>query len=419
MASTSAARDRIVTLDVLRGIAVMGIFSVNIIGMAMIEPAYYHPLAYGMEGLGDAVVWFANFILIDHKMRALFAILFGASMLLIVERAEASGRSPAKVHFARMAALLLFGLLHFYFVWWGDILTLYALCGMIAFIFWRLPVSGLLMLAVLLIAWDSAPRILNGPKWAEVYDAAHAPAATAQDREAWAKRSEFFEPDTQTITEDAANHSSVVALSSHTLTERRWEPIASFKSMWLETLGMMFLGMAGLRSGYLTGQWSNRAYWRSAAIGVGVGGAVFVTLAILTWRSGFRLPEVVTGYYSYSRPFGPLMGLGYAALIILAFRRPSAIRSRIAAVGRAAFTNYLGASTIGLLLFVALGLYGQLSRAEVWLFVPLTWVIMLAWSKPWLDRFAYGPFEWLWRSLSRWELQPVRKMPTASLAVEA
>src|SRR5687768_10951273 len=105
MASTSPARDRIITLDVLRGIAVMGIFSVNIVGMAMIEPAYYHPLAYGMDGPADAWVWLANFILVDHKMRALFSILFGASMLLVIERAEASGRSPARVHFARMAVL--------------------------------------------------------------------------------------------------------------------------------------------------------------------------------------------------------------------------------------------------------------------------------------------------------------------------
>ncbi len=134
--------------------------------------------------------------------------------------------------------------------------------------------------------------------------------------------------------------------------------------MWMETLGMMMLGMAGLRSGYLTGDWRNRSYWRAAAIGIGIGGGAFVTLAALSWRSGFRLPEIFTGYYIYSRPVGVLMALGYAALIILAFRKPSRARARVAAVGRAAFTNYLGASLIALFLFVGLGLYGQLSRAR-------------------------------------------------------
>jgi len=414
MASTSPAQDRVITLDLLRGIAVMGIFSVNIIGMAMIEPAYYYPGAYGTEGLADSLVWLANFILVDHKMRALFSILFGASMLLVIERARASGQSPARVHFARMAALLLFGLLHFYLIWWGDILTLYAVTGMIAFLFWRLPARSLLLLALLLLAWDYTPGFLGAHKSREAYEAAHAPGATDEARAAWDKRRAFFEPDAGTIAEDAATHRSVASLARNTLTERRWDPVGSFRLMWMETLGMMMLGMAGLRSGYLTGDWHSRSYWRAAAIGIGIGGGAFVTLAALSWRSGLRLPEIFTGYYIYSRPVGVLMALGYAALIILAFRKPSRARARVAAVGRAAFTNYLGASLIALFLFVGLGCYGQLSRLETWLIVPLTWIIMLAWSKPWLDRFAYGPFEWLWRSLARWELQPMRRQLSPS-----
>jgi len=87
------------------------------------------------------------------------------------------------------------------------------------------------------------------------------------------------------------------------------------------------------------------------------------------------------------------------------------LRARFAAVGRAAFTNYLGTSLIGTAVFYGWGLelYGQVSRAEAWLLVPLVWMLMLLWSKPWLDRFNYGPFEWLWRSLSRGKLQPMRK----------
>jgi uncharacterized protein len=182
----------------------------------------------------------------------------------------------------------------------------------------------------------------------------------------------------------------------------------------------MLLGMAGFRSGFLTGQWSDRPYRRVAALGIGIGAAAFGVLATITWRSGFRLPEVVAGYFAFSGPFRPVMALGYAALIILLFRRPSALRDRLAAVGRAAFTNYLGASIIGAVIFIGLGLYGQLSRAEAWLLVPVVWLIMLAWSKPWLDRFAYGPFEWLWRSLARWDLQPMRRrLPATALAAEA
>jgi uncharacterized protein len=105
------------------------------------------------------------------------------------------------------------------------------------------------------------------------------------------------------------------------------------------------------------------------------------------------------------------MAVGYAALIVLLSRGNGALTQRIAAAGRCAFTNYLGTSIVASLVFYGwgLGLYGQVSRAEAWLLVPLVWMLMLLWSKPWLDRFNYGPFEWLWRSLARGKLQPMRK----------
>jgi uncharacterized protein len=120
-------------------------------------------------------------------------------------------------------------------------------------------------------------------------------------------------------------------------------------------------------------------------------------------------------------PFRLVMAFGYAALIVLLFRRPSAVRARFAAVGRAAFTNYIGTSLVTTPIFYVwgLGLYGKLSRAEAWLVVPLVWLLMLLWSKPWLDRFNYGPFEWLWRSLARGKLQPMRRRPAAAVAAAA
>jgi uncharacterized protein len=103
--------------------------------------------------------------------------------------------------------------------------------------------------------------------------------------------------------------------------------------------------------------------------------------------------------------------VAYAALIILATRRGGWLVDRIAATGRAAFSNYLGTSILmtGLFYGWGLGWFGSLSRIELWWVVAAMWVIMLAWSKPWLDRFQYGPLEWLWRSLARWQLQPFRK----------
>src|SRR5689334_17615121 len=125
LAANKAQGERIVTLDVMRGIAVMGIFSVNVIGMAMIQIAYFYPPAFGFEHLSDRILWLVNFILIDGKLRSLFSILFGASMLLVMEAAVRAGRSGWRTHYARMIVLLAIGFLHFFVLWWGDILTHY------------------------------------------------------------------------------------------------------------------------------------------------------------------------------------------------------------------------------------------------------------------------------------------------------
>jgi uncharacterized protein len=144
--------ERIVKLDIIRGLAVMGILLANIPGFALPESAYFSPLSWGGHDLGNTATWLATFVLIEGKMRGLFTLLFGASMLLVIERAKLADESAARVHFARMAVLLLVGLTHMYLIWWGDILSHYALVGMVAFLFHRLSARGLLIAAVVTLA---------------------------------------------------------------------------------------------------------------------------------------------------------------------------------------------------------------------------------------------------------------------------
>ena len=164
MATTTS--ERILTLDVIRGIAVMGIFSVNVVGMAMIERAYFYPPDYGFDSTGDRVMWALNSIFVDGRFRALFSILFGASLTVVVERAVAAGRKGWQVHYPRMIVLLLFGLAHYYLLWWGDILANYAMVGMVAYFLWRLSAKWLFVagVAVLLflngmMAYEFVPQL--------------------------------------------------------------------------------------------------------------------------------------------------------------------------------------------------------------------------------------------------------------------
>ena len=408
----ATAQDRIVTLDIIRGIAVMGIFSVNIVAFAMIDEAYFNPATYGGHTGADLALWMTNMVVIDGKLRTLFSMLFGASMLLVVERAEAAGMSGWSVHARRMLVLLLIGLAHFYLLWWGDILSLYAAVGLVAFLFRKHSPRALVAWACAFLVLDMA---LFGSFVAFAYQsdmAAHAANAGAETIRSWNAIAGDFYPSQARLAEvQAINGGSYLTRLNDMLSERLVEPIGGIFLFGPETLSLMLFGMWGYKTGYLTGAWDDRSYGRIAMIAVPIGALAFAIVVAVDITSRFYLPYLFAGMTVATAPFRPLMALGYAALIILATRRGGWLVDRLAAVGRAAFTNYLGTSLIGAFVFYGwgLGLFGQVSRFEAWLLVPIVWAIMLLWSKPWLDRFQYGPLEWLWRSLARWQVQPMRK----------
>lgn len=418
MATTSA--DRILSLDLIRGIAVMGIFSVNVVGMAMIENAYFYPPDYGFGGLGDKVMWAANFVLVDGKFRSLFSILFGASMVLVIERGIAAGKRGWKVHYPRMIVLLLFGLAHFYFLWWGDILANYAMVGMIAFVFWRLKPKWLLLAAVLSLTAMYAPMVYFGGQQLAELEAGRGPDATPQQRAKYQEQMGGLLDSEQDIVEAKEAHASLRAHFNDMIENSAMRPFKSVPGYGLETLGLMLLGMAGYKTGFLTGSWSRRRYVQVAALLVGASLALYGFGAWRILRADFDPFTYFPWDQIYVAPMHPFSALGYAALVMLVFRGRSAVADRFAAVGRAAFTNYLGATVVGIVLFYGFGfgLYGEVSRGQAWLFVPLVWALMLLWSKWWLDRFRYGPFEWAWRSLSRWRWEPMRKQSVVAAVPE-
>jgi uncharacterized protein len=416
---SSAAPDggRIATLDIVRGVAVMGILAMNIVGFAMPQAAYLNPMAYGTEGPADIASWVFSFILIDGKMRGLFSFLFGASLLLVVERAEASGRNPAAVHYSRMAWLLVFGLIHFYLIWWGDILSLYAPVGMLAFAFRRFEPrqllhigSFLILVQFLLFAWFTLGLFQMAAE-------AAAPGASAATIAAWASAQEGIGPYAPARLAEilAGFRGPWLGIVVTNGVENGGEPLISLWQFGGETLAYMLFGMAALKSGFLTGAWADRAYARTAAIGFGIGIPAYAVFAWLILRDHFGVPMLVAASIAAPVLTRPPMIVAIAALVILLTRRRGGLTLRIAAAGRAAFSNYLGTSLLMTASFYGwgFGLYGHLSRIQLWIPVVAAWALMLLWSKPWLDRFNYGPFEWLWRSLARRRLEPMRKRAAA------
>jgi uncharacterized protein len=410
---TDTAGARIATLDIVRGVAVMGILAMNIVAFAMPFQAYMNPVAFGMESDADLASWVFSFIFIDGKMRGLFSFLFGASTLLVIERAAAAGESPARVHYARMVWLLVFGLIHYYFIWFGDILSLYALAGLLLYFFRNLSVRKLIVWGCVLIAVQLL--IFTGLAASAAYlsQAAAAPNPEPEAVRQWQEMSRGFGVISGPALAEklALFRGPYDGLVHHRLIANTTEPFTSVLLFGWETVAYMLFGMAALRSGFFRGEWPVARYRKWAAIGFGIGIPAYAALAYLLIRDDFSIPMVLALTMAATVPLRPLMVVAIGALVILVTRHGGPLVERIAAAGRAAFTNYLGTSILMTSLFYGYGLnlYGTMSRIELWLVVLAMWALMLAWSKPWLDRFAYGPFEWLWRSLARGSIQKLRR----------
>ena len=418
--ATSIPGGRILTLDALRGVAVMGILLINILGYALPDAAYFSPVAYGDGRPADIATWAFNFILVDGKMRNLFSLLFGASMLLVIERARAGGVSAAGVHFARMLWLLVFGLVHFYFIWSGDILSQYAALGLVAWFFRTLRVRTLLLLGLTFLAVQLLITTAFGLWLFPLREAAYAPGAGPAAIHTWIEWGALYGQDNPlVVARELAIYrgESYFGLVGYRFDRLLLSPLYALAAGGLETFGMMLLGMAGLKSGFLTAGWSRAAYWRVVRLGYGIGLPVMIALAGWCAWSGFDPLVCFTAITGPSGLVRPLIVAAHVSLLMLWLMRGlSPLTLRVAAVGRAAFTNYLGGSILMSILFngYGFGLFGHVGRAELYLIVLAVWALMLLWSKPWLDRFRYGPLEWLWRSLARGRAPPLRRLEAES-----
>lgn len=401
-APLNAPASRLASLDVTRGVAVLGILLLNIVSFGLPEAAYLNPRAYGGWHGMDLATWALNFVLFDGKMRGLFSFLFGASMLLVIERAEANGESGAAVHYRRMVWLLAFGLAHLWLVWHGDILAHYALMGMLAYGLRGLPVERMLALGVVLVLattviFAALPGAIHaGHELQELNRMIGVPSAGEIAHELALYRGDYA----GILRARFAGHAAT--------------PLVLLWFFGPETLAYMLFGMAGLRSGMLRGDWSRERYRRWLFICWGIALPLYGALAAYQIAAGFSLFSVALGW-TLAVLLRPLMIVGWACLILLLAKPGGALTERLAAAGRMAFTNYLLTSLICTTLFYGYGFgwFGHLSRWQLYPVVLGIWAMILLGSKPWLARFRFGPFEYLWRSLARGSWQGFRGAASA------
>lgn len=414
------------SLDTLRGVAVLGILVMNIYAFAMPFPAYMNPLLMGGTEWYNLGTWFLTHVLADQKFMSIFSMLFGAGTVLMWERAVARGAAFGRIYYRRLFWLLVIGAAHGYLLWVGDILFHYALVGMLVYPArkWRprtliivacllLPVAPLLSFAGHGYLSQLSERVTS-IRAAEARGATVTPEQQA-DLDEWRPIAVFISPSAEDIREDLDAHRGSyrdvfefrrpAVLSMHT--ETSW-----FFMIW-RVGGMMMLGMALMKLGILSGTRDPGLYRRMLLLGYGLG------LPLMLYSSVDLYAHNFDGLYHMQRGSLPnyvgsiLVAFGHIGLVMRLLQRNllKKLLQRFAAVGRMAFSNYLMHSLVMTSIFYGygLGLYGHIPRAAQMLFVAGMLLLQLALSPWWLARYRFGPAEWIWRTLTYWQRQPMRR----------
>ena len=371
--------ERNVTLDFVRGVAILGILLLNISAFGLPKAAYLNPAWSGSASLSDAWTWALLDLLAQVKFLTLFALLFGAGLQLLLPR----GKRWIQ---ARLTLLALLGFIHGLFFWDGDILLAYALVGLVS---WRMVreahhVKSLFNTGVVLYLTGIAVLVLLGLISGTAANRSWAPdAANLQYEQYWKLHGGM---------EAVSNRADM--LSDNLL--------ALGAQYGWQLAGMMLMGAALMRSGWLKGQFSLRHYRRTGALLVAAGMAVNLPAIFAQWYLAWDYRWCAFLLQAPRELSAPLQAIGYAALAwgywpqLCRFRLVGAI----ACVGRMALTNYLLQTLICTTLFYHLGLFMRFDRLQLLAFVPPIWAVNLLVSSLWLRRFRQGPVEWLWRQLT-------------------
>jgi len=384
------AQARIRSLDILRGVGVLGMLAVHMQLFAFPSLARWNPTAYGdFTGL-NWWVWLATALLADGKFITIFAMLLGVSIVMMASEAGPPTIPAWRIHMRRMLVLLVLGLLHAHLLWFGDMLFPLALSGAVVFVARRLSPGKLLILGGL--AFATASVLSFTLTWST---AQSDPAALAAWRAQWTPRPAI-------INLEIAQYRGgwLEQMAQRVPAALETETVQFITRLLWQMTGLMLMGMALFKLGVLSAVRSRAFYLRMASLGFGAG---LMLIALGLWRSsamGRDLLDFVLVSQQLQYWGDLFVALGWVALVMLLCQRGWPLRS-VEAVGRTALTNYLMQSVICTTIFYGhgLGLFGRVDRAGQLVFVVAIWAFQLIASSLWLRYFAVGPVEWLTRWL--------------------
>ena len=351
----------------------LGILLMNAVSFKFGHGPYFNLSAGGSETWLDWAVGIFGEVFIDQKFMGLFSLLFGAGMILFIDRAGRRGRRAVWLNLWRNALLLLIGVLHI-LLWDGDVLIAYAISSVFLIALRKLPNRALITVGVIAFALSVGCALLAQ----NIADTTNASLSGL-----W--------------TQGEFSDEEIVGL-----------PVQL--GFFLRALGLMLVGAGLYRTGFMNGGLPARTYRLTAIFGVAVRLSLAAVGVIITAVNDYSRKIAFIGQIPNTLGTIPA-SLGYMSLIILWNNRvDNWLKQRLRAVGRMTLTNYLMQTVMGvLILTVVLGDVGFVNRGAILVFVLAVWAVQLWWSQAWLSRFLFGPSEWLWRVATYRSGQPLRR----------
>jgi uncharacterized protein len=388
--------------------------------------SYSDPTVYGGATGPNLWVWIIATVGFEGTQRGLFSILFGAGLVLLTSRLEAAGRADtADIYYRRALWLVIFGVIHAYlFLWLGEILYFYGLTALFLYALRNLKPRMLFTIAVagLVVGslWSALDSHTATQKWekaqaAQVVRAGGVELTEQQQDEidAWEDFVGELKPSAQKLDASIEAHRGsyldvVVFQAPEVAHLESWY----FYRYFFDVFSLMLIGMALFKLGVLTLQQPTRVYWTMVLVGYPLGLAVNLYELDIVLDGEFSVLALLRSSWTYD--LGRLaMTAGHLGALLL-FCRSGALpwlKRGLAAVGRMALTSYVSHSIICAFVFYGFGfgLYAALERHELYYVVGAIWIFQLIVSPIWLKYYRFGPLEWLWRSLTYLERQPMRR----------
>lgn len=386
-AAPTTPEDRIISLDVLRGVAILGILVINIQSISMPSIARINPATYGGFEGANYIVWLLSHVFVEQKFIVLFSMLFGAGVLLFVSSKQSKGEPALKLHYKRTFWLLVIGLAHAYLLWDGDILVTYALCSLVVVLAYNWPAERLVVAAVVLLSVPFIQQVETVMMLDHGMELGY-----------WTTTPEELQQ------EIAVHQGSWSALAADRFGSNVYsQTIAVVDRAGWRYSGAMLLGMALFRWGVLSNERSSEEYIKLVAGCFTLGITLTVAgVAYLHYHDWGSVAGFSWGLFNYWGSI--LVSISYVGAVMLFCRRWAGglVEKALSSVGRTALSNYLFQTVVATTIFYGhgFGLFGQVSRVEQMGIVLFIWVVQVSVSVLWLQRFRYGPAEWVWRSLT-------------------